>query len=425
MNNRGELSAVKQAFGDNLAEELIKTYDGSNLVSDSQQDLIGEKYLAEQIKLIQEQQRTSSILDKWSHLLYQGEQDDKHEEEVSNAEQEETEAEHEEISDQTQEQHDQNNEEVVEQQNVEDEEEQEQEVDERNEERDEEGEEGQPPSVYLNNSQPNETIDTTYSYLVKESQQQKPTQLRLSNSGGNLVQSSNESQRDTEGEQNDEEDEDEEQDEEEQEEDEEEREQEEQDHEQEEHETEVEEQEPEEHQQVKPQGSTLNESNYVTDLINDNEKIHSQVHSQSQMGGGLEPRSLSDFKLKAKQNEFRGTESRIRTDARGGAGASQSDYQHSRSNHQQHGWSGQQSHTYMPQFSSSNLNSVTIDAYNSPQFKAMLEQLTKPLNVPPEHVNFPPEWPSQDKISILIAFNFIFLFCFIINNNISFNEQIS
>jgi hypothetical protein len=397
LNNSGELSAVKQAFGDNLAEELIKTYDGSNLVSDSQQDLIGEKYLAEQIKIIQEQQRTSSILDKWSHLLYQGEQEDKQEEEVSNAEQEETEVEHEEMNDQTQEQQDQSNEheneEFVEQERV-------QEVEE---------EEGQAPSVYLNNTQPNETIDSQYSYLVKESQQQ-PTQLRLSHSGGNLVQSSNESQRDTEGEQNDEEEEEEEEEQEEQEQEEQEQEeqeqeereqdqeQEEQDHEQEEHETEVEEQEIEQ-DQILVQRSTLDDSNYVTEVNNDNEKINSQVHSQSQMGGSLEPRSLSDFKLKSKQNEFRGTESRIRTDARGGAGASQSDYQHSRSNHQQHGWSGQNSHTYMPQFSSSNLNSVTIDAYNSPQFKAMLEQLTKPLNVPPEHVNFPPEWPSQDKIS--------------------------
>ena len=70
---RSELNAVHQAFGQNLAKELIKTYDGSNLISDSQQDLIGERYLAEQIRLIQEQQKTTSILDKWSHLLYEGE----------------------------------------------------------------------------------------------------------------------------------------------------------------------------------------------------------------------------------------------------------------------------------------------------------------------------------------------------------------
>lgn len=69
------MNTVQQAFGSNLAEELIKTYEGSNLVSDSQQDLVGEKYLAEQIRLIQEQQKTTSFLDKWSHLLYEGERD--------------------------------------------------------------------------------------------------------------------------------------------------------------------------------------------------------------------------------------------------------------------------------------------------------------------------------------------------------------
>lgn len=72
-----ELSAVEQAFGSSLARELIKTYDGSNLVSDSQQDLVGERYLAEQIKLIEQQQKNSSVLNKWSHLLYEGEKYEK------------------------------------------------------------------------------------------------------------------------------------------------------------------------------------------------------------------------------------------------------------------------------------------------------------------------------------------------------------
>jgi hypothetical protein len=67
---------VQQAFGSNLAQELIKTYDGSNLTADSQQDLVGDRYLAKQIEIIQHQQKTSSILDKWSHLLYEGEKED-------------------------------------------------------------------------------------------------------------------------------------------------------------------------------------------------------------------------------------------------------------------------------------------------------------------------------------------------------------
>ena len=74
--DRNELNAVQQAFGSNLAQELIKTYDGSNLTADSQQDLVGDRYLAKQIEIIQHQQKTSSILDKWSHLLYEGEKDD-------------------------------------------------------------------------------------------------------------------------------------------------------------------------------------------------------------------------------------------------------------------------------------------------------------------------------------------------------------
>lgn len=75
LKKRNELNTVQQAFGSNLANELIKTYEGSNLVSDSQQDLVGDKYLAEQIRMIQEQQKTTSILDKWGHLLYEGERD--------------------------------------------------------------------------------------------------------------------------------------------------------------------------------------------------------------------------------------------------------------------------------------------------------------------------------------------------------------
>ncbi len=72
------MNAVQQAFGSDLANELINTYDGSHLVSDSQQDLIGERYLAEQIKLIEEQQKNSSVLNKWGHLLYEGDQPNKY-----------------------------------------------------------------------------------------------------------------------------------------------------------------------------------------------------------------------------------------------------------------------------------------------------------------------------------------------------------
>jgi hypothetical protein len=57
---------------------------------------------------------------------------------------------------------------------------------------------------------------------------------------------------------------------------------------------------------------------------------------------------------------------------------------------------------FLQTLSSSNLNAVQLDAYDSPQFKAMLEQLLKPLNLPPEQINYPADWPSQDKIRKLL-----------------------
>ncbi len=62
----------------------------------------------------------------------------------------------------------------------------------------------------------------------------------------------------------------------------------------------------------------------------------------------------------------------------------------------------QQPQPFLPPLSSSNLNAVQLDAYDSPQFKAMLEQLLKPLNLPPEQINYPADWPSQDKIRKLL-----------------------
>lgn len=62
-----------QAAFPKFANKLLTSYEGSNIVSDSQQDLIGDRYLAEQIRQINEENRKKSILDKWSHLLYEGE----------------------------------------------------------------------------------------------------------------------------------------------------------------------------------------------------------------------------------------------------------------------------------------------------------------------------------------------------------------
>ena len=48
--------------------------------------------------------------------------------------------------------------------------------------------------------------------------------------------------------------------------------------------------------------------------------------------------------------------------------------------------------------SSAHLKSVTIDAYNDPNFKALLDQITKPLNVPAENVELPAQWPSDGSL---------------------------
>lgn len=69
---RNDLSVVEAAFP-KVAKKLIRSQDGSNLVADSNQDLIGDRYLAEQIRRINEENKKKSILDKWSHLLYEGE----------------------------------------------------------------------------------------------------------------------------------------------------------------------------------------------------------------------------------------------------------------------------------------------------------------------------------------------------------------
>lgn len=48
--------------------------------------------------------------------------------------------------------------------------------------------------------------------------------------------------------------------------------------------------------------------------------------------------------------------------------------------------------------SSSHLKSVTLESYNTPEFKAMLDHILKPVTIPIEHTNMPPDWPSPEKI---------------------------
>ena len=44
------------------------------------------------------------------------------------------------------------------------------------------------------------------------------------------------------------------------------------------------------------------------------------------------------------------------------------------------------------------LKSVTIDAYNDPNFKALLDQISKPLNIPAEKIELPAQWPSDGSL---------------------------
>jgi hypothetical protein len=61
-----------------IAKNIIESYDGSRIVSDHNQDLVGELYLAEQIRQLEKEGKTTSILDKWSHLLYEGEDESRY-----------------------------------------------------------------------------------------------------------------------------------------------------------------------------------------------------------------------------------------------------------------------------------------------------------------------------------------------------------
>jgi hypothetical protein len=69
---QSDLNTFQKAFP-KIATALVNSYDGSTIQSDTNQDLIGDKYLTEQIRKINSDNKNKSILDKWSHLLYEGE----------------------------------------------------------------------------------------------------------------------------------------------------------------------------------------------------------------------------------------------------------------------------------------------------------------------------------------------------------------
>jgi hypothetical protein len=360
-----ELNAVQQAFGSNLAKELIKTYDGSNLVSDSQQDLIGERYLAEQIRLIQEQQKTTSILDKWSHLLYEGEKDYRPSSE-------------------------------------------------------------QPvPPLNVENLRSRNGSASQFSLI----QQQQPvaSQIRLSQSGNLATSSSNQrlltqvlsgvhshSQsglnsrtlseiRIQEGHV---------------------------------HEPAINEyrlqSQPLVQARSMEQIRAASEASRVTEQTHDYQaqlqaQVQAQIQATLQAYVAEQQREAEEREAALRETDHQHQQHQISEaeqlmqyeivkpydekpfDTQTNLTQDSSNYMQSDRRSadlrastaltEDSRKTADQPEDYLPGLSDSNLNSVDLDAYNTPQFRALLEQLSKPINIPPEQVNYPPEWPSQDKIS--------------------------
>lgn len=65
------MDVLNKAFP-GVANYLIDSYGGGIIESDNNQHLIGEQLLAEQIKRLEAENTSNSILNKWSHLLYEG-----------------------------------------------------------------------------------------------------------------------------------------------------------------------------------------------------------------------------------------------------------------------------------------------------------------------------------------------------------------
>lgn len=256
--SESELNAVQQAFGSSLASELIKTYDGSNLVSDSQQDLIGERYLAEQIKLIEQQQKDSSVLKKWSHLLYEGEkytQDEKNE-----------------LTPPT--------------------------------------ESAKTSKVNVTNHVTAATEDEILESILDMIRANQNIQEQFNEEEDNKAKVEADLQRAVEA--------------------------------------------------ARIESDQLKEKNlnHVEETIREERDNSSYRKSEVGFTGNYLRRSTS--------NQY-----------------------------------AQQPAEYLPQLSSSNLNTVSLEAYNTPQFKMMLEQMMKPMEIPVEQTTFPGEWPSAEKIAML------------------------
>lgn len=382
--SENELNAVHQAFGLNLAKELIKTYDGSNLVSDSQQDLIGERYLAEQIRLIQEQQKTTSILDKWSHLLYEGENDYR----SSPDQQKTTQIEsyrgashhggsnsHYSLLHQNHQQHIQTG--------------------------------SCSPQSRLSGNLTSNSNQRFLAHMLSQAQSGL-----VSNSNGHMNQSRLISESNAQFQSG---------------------------------------LQSRTLSQVKIQETQMDYESQLRELAQlraieearqlanavssaslkfqskyhhsyelqqqqadaDQQSVYQQAVDQNSVYQPSVDQSLyeqsvgqNDDYQTAKYDELQFAAINVTNDIN-----DESLQQDIISNHQKastHSFksskikmSSDQPNSYLPRLSNSQINAVNIEDYNTPQFKAMLDQLLKPIILPPEHVNYPADWPSQDKINLL------------------------
>lgn len=346
------MNTVQQAFGSNLAQELIQSYDGSNLVADSQQDLVGERYLAEQIRLIQEQQRTTSVLDKWGHLLYEGEKDyisaSKSEIPPLNLDEQNYTSsvtlerhQNQDQSDyllQLQQIQEQQRQQLFRQQQL-------QEHIEQQQLRHSQSQNLVHSNSYQRAASAASTLPTGYIHSQSGLNGRTLSDIKLSQSKANQLATA------------------------------------------------------QYRAQYEAQMEAMTKAEVIaqayaqaqSEIANQNEAIQSETYAQIQQEQEQEQQEYEEEQQE--QENLRMSYSRQSVEQ---AHNSQI------GNKLKKSLSGQQQQaTASTKFSNSNLKSITIDAYNSPQFREMLEQLTKPLTIAPEQVNYPPEWPSQDKISKL------------------------
>jgi hypothetical protein len=356
-----DLKNVKRAFGENLATELMETYEGSHLISDSQQDLIGETYLAEQIRLIEEEQKKTSILDRWGHLFYEGEgmyedangntftkgqrtlsQRSLRSQNVSQADLQAAVAE----SQRTQSRRSQRSQPHSRPQSQQQQQQQQQDqvlqsdsqssmnaqliaqvqanmlaqLEERRRQEEAADDDGDGEGAYTTGAESHASEFEPQEYSDGESRNPND-EYSAQQSGPSYSQSQSQSGQSRLG---------------------------------------------------------IDQSNSEGNFQSENVEL---PHSRLSHVSKVSKKSTASKASKASKTSSKA--SKVSSKASGGSKSR----------------NPQQPESYLPSLSESTLKQINLDAYNSPEFKAMLDLITKPLEIPPETINYPPEWPVDEKIS--------------------------